>query len=205
MKKSRRLIAIVISIILSISTSSICYAKSDESIDIDKVLSKFGYSDELIKVWPTEDKEKVAKAILDNPDNVSFSTCVMEIDNISEIESIVNTSDEELISAGVSEDKIKEMRKEINNIRNANDSELKEEYGVDDTEIKVLRKALTVNPDYKIKDIENKVTASGSISTATMTYTQNGINYSSGTLLNIIMKLFIIGKVYTFCQHILIK
>lgn len=160
-------------------TNTVC-ASAEEVINDQMVkdLVEAGYTQETAEALPPSDIEYVYDSIC-NDTLVGVSTCSLEIDNLDEIEDYLSYNHNELLDMGFTENEISKTDKQISEIVSMTDAEMKSQYGMDAVEVKMLRKAVCngnenrENGIVEQKDIKNKVSASGSISSSKMTYTQS--------------------------------
>ncbi|MCX7746911.1 MAG: hypothetical protein N2645_08470 [Clostridia bacterium] len=178
----------VISIFLVIvffSCNSFAVEDTSNSLSIteaEKVLLDKGFIKEYIERMKYEDKIELATAIVNEPEKVQISKTVVQFDELSAIETMVNTDDKELKELyKLKDEDIKETKENIKKLQDASDSELQKRFGRSNSEIRLLRKALKKNKDFKkVKKEGNIVTASGSvIGTNTLTYNMVAHNDSS--------------------------
>ena len=123
----------------------------------DQILRDFGIKDYDISALSEEVKITLAQKILINPDLVSYSTSVNQIDEMPDIEMMVNSTDEELKQQGMTDEDIAVSRKNLEALNKLTDQELKEKYKRNDEQIKILRQALTKNPNYCQKKANGNV------------------------------------------------
>lgn len=118
----------------------------------------------------------------------------MEIDNLAEIEAFYSYSTDELVAMGIDEDAIQETEAQLEKMYNMNDLQLKQEYGLNEVNSKLFRKAVengkAANAEEQNygKELENAVSTSGSITSSEMTYTQS-VTSNSSSLPNYTVKL----------------
>ncbi len=162
----------------------------DEMID---ALVEEGYTEETAEALSEEDLEYVYSGI-ESGDLVDVYTCSMEVDNLAEIEAFYSYSEEELIAMGIDEEAIQETEEQLEEMYNMNNSQLEQEYGLDEVDAKLFRKAVENGKAANVeersygKELENPVSASGSITSSEMSYTQS-VTSNSSTLPNYTVKL----------------
>lgn len=173
---------------LVVSNFSTIVAKADTiNDDTLNLLVQNGFTIETAEALPTDSRDEIAKKLLTNPDLVDISTSFLEVDTLSEIESFVSYTDEELISMGADESKIFIARDEINKIDNMSDKELRENYNYNDVEIKLFKKAIENGENIKngkmkrTSKSDTSVNASGTIGTSKLSFTQSVTNNSTST------------------------
>ncbi len=181
----KKILSFVMAITLLLSSANIVFA-AERQEDLKKALFKKGYSLENIEVFPETEKKELASALNKDPNAVDIKTSVLETDNLAEIESFMSATDEELISMGANPSKIETTRRELEDLYTKNTEQLAKEKNISVTEAKFFKKAIEKGLNAKHqnknrKDIKNPVTASGSISSSTLTYTQAVTNKSSTT------------------------
>ncbi len=184
MKNLKKIISVTMMAVLILCNSSITYAAANKSVDTNNILLKIGYSPEIADVMSQEDSKEITEAYIKNPDRVSYSSSVLEVDVLSEMETYVNTTHDEKLKMGLTEEQIKKTDGEINNFLGKSDSQLKKDYNIDDTTIKLMRKALQPNNDYSVKDVYPDVTASGSVTQSEMNIGQSVVDYSTSSKKN---------------------
>lgn len=146
-----------------ILTSLTTYASASTYKSDGTILSTLGIPTEIINIMPEEDKLALESSYLNNPDSVDVSTSTLEIDVLSEMNSFVSMTNDELRHLGLSEAQIEEQRAIIDMYNNSTDSQLLD-IGLSESEIACLRKALDPNSTYDARN--------GQISPAKLTYTQ---------------------------------
>lgn len=168
----------------------VSYAQQDqESTSYETmltVLQENGYTETAAESLGTE-IETVYESILAG-ETVDVETSVMEVDNLTEIEEFLSSDEKELTKMGFSDKEIKSATEEVEEMLSMDNEELSESYGLDNTEIKMLRTAEenaeernSLEDGSESKKIGNRVKASGSISSSEMTYTQTVINRSTAS------------------------
>jgi hypothetical protein len=171
---------VVVVFILALIISSASFADVNEQ-DNDETIINFGCPSDILLRMDTEKKATLARAIKENPNNVQMELIVAEIDEVSTIEKIVNTSDEKLLEDGFSKEDIQKMRKHIEKFLKLSDEEAKKKYkNRTAEEINLWRKAAKKQKNYKPeKKLKDKVTTSGTISSSKLTYNQFVCDISS--------------------------
>lgn len=130
-------------------------------------------------------KEEEMKYILEcikNGSKIVVSSCATEVDNLSQIENFLSANEEELINMGMDEIEIEETQESLDELFKLSNKQLTKKYGLNQTEIKMLRKTkenAQESSKSDNKEIRNEVTASGSISSSKLTYTQTVVNNSA--------------------------
>jgi hypothetical protein len=186
--KERFFCFLIVVIFLTTIQRPVLAATTNVSTDkMDEVLIKYGYTRGTAEAMQYESKVKAVDLLMRDPSKANIQTTILEVDVLSEIESFLSCTDEELLSTGVSKDKINQSKNDINKILNMDNQTLRSVYGINDTEIKMLRQAAQNGKkirEGKIlrdnKNIENPVNASGSITEAEMSYTQLVFDISNG-------------------------
>ena len=147
---------------------------------IDKLVEA-GYHKDTAEALSDDELKDVYNGIVEGKD-ISIVTSSTEVDNLSEIEAFLSSTENELIELGIDRKEIKETKKALYKLFEKKDSEIIEEYGFDKTEVKLLRKAkenAQKNKQKNSKKIKNQVNASGSISSSKLSYTQTVVNNST--------------------------
>lgn len=152
----------------------------DEKVD---VLVDNGYSRGEVALLSEEDVTRIYEGII-NGNVVDIYTCVIEIDNLAEIEAFYSCSKEELVEMGATEHDIDSTKEQLDQMYFMSDVELEREHGLSKTEAKLFRKAIDngksnckSNQKYG-KELKNYVGASGSITSSEMKYTQSILDFS---------------------------
>lgn len=185
MKKVMSLL-VVFALIFSFATVSV-YAADEATVDSEAILVENGFSEDNIDALSETVKEELVQALEENPDAVDIKTTVLEIDNLAEVESFLSYTDQELIDMGADPDAVIAARRELEEESNKTEAQIAEAKNVSLAEAKYFKKAIDKghsnykNKSYKSKKSENPVTASGSISTTKLTYTQSVTNQSTST------------------------
>ncbi|MDE5974755.1 MAG: hypothetical protein K2G73_08820 [Eubacterium sp.] len=173
-------------LLIVISGNSFAFAADNIQLtNDDMLLVNYGYPEESIDALSLEQRKELVKALNDNPDNVKIETSVLELDNLAEIESFMGTSDDVLVEMGADLSAIISNRYELNEISKQTDVEIAAERDISLTEAKYLKKSIekgrSEDNSYDCKDKDNAITASGSISSSKLTYTQLYSNKSTST------------------------
>ncbi|MDR1018260.1 MAG: hypothetical protein LBM02_06115 [Lachnospiraceae bacterium] len=147
-----------------------------------KTLCEHGYAYDTATALEEENLKELYSDIMKGRE-VEASTCAIEIDNLAAIEEFLKTDEDTLNAQGVSDKVIEENAKQVSDILNMSNQELKKEGGLSTTEVKILRKAEdnAKNEAIDNKEIKNEVDASGGISSSKLKYTQSKTNLSSKT------------------------
>lgn len=177
----KKIISIGLVLLIILSTLISSYAVTGEHFSsaltvkqAEDIMVDFGYPRDLCDVMDDGDKLELALQIQNNPESVQLNVISVPIDELSLIELIVNSTDEELLKEGMTEEDIKVNKQNLHQIGLMTDKELMEKYQRNEEEIKLLRMATEKKDGYqKPKKVEdkNKVTTSN-ISTTTMSYAQ---------------------------------
>ncbi len=171
----------VITIVTPVDAKGKGVAKS--AIDI---LVENGYTKESAEALPEAKQNEIAKMLFENPEKVDVSTMTMEVDTLAEIEMLFSYSIDELVEMGVDSTVVEDNKKELMSYYDMEVAELATLMGISDIEAKIFRKAvekgIKSNKEEVTKhEFKNGVMASGSITSAEMTYTQTIRDISSDT------------------------
>lgn len=173
---------IVLFLILSLAMGTNVQASDTNGKDVEKIMLDYGYTQDIIDVTPEDEKKEVAYLIQNSPEKIQMQISTTEIDEISTIEYVVNSSDKDLMKDGFDEKDILKLRKKIDEVNKMSDKEIEENFGKSNAEIKIWRRALKKNPNYKkTKKEGNIVTTSGTISSSDLTYSQTVYDNSNST------------------------
>ncbi len=184
----------ILSVILAVSTilslGSVT-AFAAETPDYISILVENGYTTETAEVLPVEDQKEIAEKLLTNPNAVDIATLSMEVDMLSEVEAFFEYSEEDLIAMGASEEKIAETKDELLYYYGLSDANLAKALNVNSIEASMFKKAIEAG---MASDEDNKmnkkgVSASGSITSSEMTYTQSKTDNSTSSAPSYAMKL----------------
>ena len=132
-----------------------------------------GFPVSILEAIPAEDVAELLIAYHNDPTSISVSSTVMEVDNLGEIDIFVNSAYEDLISMGLTDEDISQINAQIKLYNDMTDKQLVDNLGFDKVELRLFRDALTKDDDYDLKLTDENVTASGSITTSEMTFTQS--------------------------------
>lgn len=190
-KTSKYILCVIIVICLCVGSNSSVWALTPSSPspptqattdNSDEILIDFGMDEDQVLGMDSKKKLELAQSVLVNPDNVDYSETVSEVDEIMAIETVVNSSDDELLACGMEEDDVVNAREIVDELMSMNDEEIKESYGRNDEQIKLLRVALEESDDYYVKNPESTVvSSSGNISTSQLTFTLTTVDTRSST------------------------
>lgn len=186
-----RILAVVLTISSVLSLGSISAFATENTDDYISVLVEHGYTKETAEVLPAEDQKEIAEKLLTNPDDVDITTLSMEVDMLSEVESFFEYSEEELIAMGATEEKIVKTREELLYYYGLSNDDLSKELDVNETEAAMLKQAIAAGMESNENPSSKKcgVTASGSITSSEMTYTQSVTNNSTSSAPSYAVKL----------------
>lgn len=171
-KVSKLIIACTLVISLCFSGTANVFAADAAPIqateqNADSILLAHGFNEDDVDLIEMDKKIEIASALLINPDLVQKSASVSEIDELTDIERFVNTSEETLLESGMKQEDIDSANNLIQNWKASSDEELMERYDRDQVEIKMLRMACEPTEDYTDKEVTSTpVTSSGSISSS---------------------------------------
>lgn len=186
----RKILSLVIAVCVLTSIMSVTAFASEadnqiplvsnvENSEMTSVLADIGVPSAIIDTMPLEDATNLIQAYEDDPASVSISSTVMEVDVLSELETFVNSSHDELINMGLTDEDIKKTDEKIQSYREMSDEELSKELGADDVGTKLFKDAITPDDNYEVKNSEMDVSASGTVSSAKLTYTQSCTSYNT--------------------------
>lgn len=169
---------------------SISYAQSSTGfhIVVEKerdTLIQSGFVKETVDALNPEEMEEIAKELRIDSKLVDINTSIMETDCLADIENFLSYSNQQLLASGATQAAINEARAEIEKLSKMSDKEIMENYDMTATEVKLLRRAIIRGKQIKyiepgdIKNINELVTASGSLSSTKLYYTQRVSNQST--------------------------
>ena len=185
-KKFFKVLTLSLITILLLNSNSAVFAANGANNErkSEKVLLDAGYPQATIDQLSEVDKQELYQVYLKYPDKTTFTSTVLEVDVLAEIDSYVNLTYDQKIKTGATDEKIKEADKEIESLREMSNEEIKNKFMYDDVRVKLLREALEPDTDSKARDEVNDVNASGSITASEMTLTLTTTNYSTSTQTN---------------------
>lgn len=185
MKKN---ICIIFALILACTMfPNVAYAKVVKTgLQLDEeTLIEAGFTKETADALESEERDEIVKELRTDSKLVDIKTSIMETDCLADIENLLSYSDKELLASGATQESINEARADIENLSKMSDKEIMKNYDMTETEVKLLRRAIIrgkqpkyINPG-DIKNINELVTASGSLSSSTLYYTQRVSNKST--------------------------
>lgn len=185
----------ILSVVLVITTTlllgNVTAFAAESTEDYVSILVENGYTEETAEALPTEDQKEIAEKLLTNPDDVEIATLSMEVDMLAEVESFFKYSEDDLIAMGATKEKIAETKDELFYYYGLSDSNLAKELNVNTTEAAMFKKAIEagMESDGKAENNKNGVSASGSITSSEMTYTQSKTDNSTSSAPSYAMKL----------------
>lgn len=117
------------------------------------LLSQIGIPDEIIEIIPEIDKNDLIAAYLSDPNLVQVSNSTLEIDVLSQIAEFSNKTEDELLQSGYTQGQICQGKGIINAYNNTSDAELLGA-GLNKDELSALRTALNgeISPYANISD-----------------------------------------------------
>ncbi len=181
LKYFKKSIMVIMILILTFSMTISIFA-SEEQNDIDKTLEAIGFPKDIInEQLSMSEKTEIYNDYISSPEASSISTTTYEVDTLYELDIFVNTSKEDLLSAGVTTEEIQQTEAEIAQLNDMSNDELMEEFDTDAATVKLIREALEPDKDFSIKPGDYEVTASGSITSSEMSFTQYVTNYSTSS------------------------
>lgn len=142
-----------------------------------------------VTVFALEDKEAYTRETEEvlfteyQQENVEITTLPMEVDMLAEIEAFFMCSEDELLAMGATKEKIDKTREELLYYYGLRDSDLADKLKINKTEASMFKKAIEAGLKSNGKKCTNKnsVSASGSITSSEMKYTQKVTNNSTLT------------------------
>ena len=142
---------------------------------MNQTLIGHGYAKDTVQALSDGDRRELCSAVRKGG-RLEISTTAKEIDNLSEMESVLKKSRKELKRMGCTDAEITREKKAVKKICRSSRRTLKEKYGLDDTEIRLIRavdaSARAARKGADEKEIRQPVRASGSIASTQMKYTQ---------------------------------
>lgn len=183
MKKvmNKKIVMMLFILIYIMSINSIVWAndefvkENDENLT-QRIAIKYKLSDEEQKglaVFDEDQQKEIEEFLKTNRQAVEIDYRLSEIDEIGEIRKVAQATLTELQDGGMSLKEAINTKKEIDMIKSKTKEELVNEYNISKTDAKVLKNASLDSPNkvedgYKNIDMENKCSASGTISTKKM-------------------------------------
>lgn len=185
MKKiSKSIVGLIAFATLFNSTTGTVLA-DDEQKSYDNMISKLvsaGYTKDTAIALDYDDVVLIYES-LESGKELTIDTCATEVDNLSNIENFLSCNEEQLLEIGISQDDINTTTEQLENMLSLEDKKLEDVYNLDKTDVKMLRIAEQNAERNKVEEptdkvIDNEVTASGSISSSKLTYTQTAVSNS---------------------------
>ncbi len=173
-------LCILLTIMIPVSANHTCAdATTLTSSDYD-TLSVMGFPEEIIKEMSSEDAQEFIASYQYDPDSVSVSTTVMEVDVLADIQSYLSYSYNEKLEMGLTDAQIDHLDAKIQSYRDMSDVELQDEFNVSGDQLNYVRSILDPNstPDSAIS------LASDTIPKSKLTFTQAVKDYSTSRLKN---------------------
>lgn len=187
----KRIVSLYVALIIVSNTSGSLLVKaqcnSDNGVDREKMIECLvdnGYAQETAEALDERKLEEIYSYILDGI-MMDVSTCAMEVDTLSEIENYLSCTEEELQDFGLTEEEIASCDEQLSDLLSMSNKELKQNFSLSNTEVKVLRLAEEngiENRENNIVDnkkISNEVCASGALTSSDIKYTQSVANQST--------------------------
>ena len=169
-------VVMLLSVVVPVHASSTSSTNSyKEFIDL---LVKNGYTYETAAALSLDERNYVVNALKKDSENVDIVTTGMEIDQLAEIESLYAYSEEELKEMGADMDSIHAAKEEFNSYYKMSNADLAEELAISEVEAKIIKMAIKNGKERKSKNRKQGVSASGSISSSKLTYTQTVSKYT---------------------------
>jgi hypothetical protein len=141
------------------------------SSNADQIITNFGGKEDITESLPMDLKIELANEILQDPKDVQIISTSSQIDDLQTVETIVNSSDDELQVLGMTQGEIKDAREDIDRLNSFTDDQIMSKYERDSEQVKLIRKALTPTSNKGQKNLSgNIVTTSDSISSSTLQY-----------------------------------
>lgn len=172
------LLAISISFVFSSNVYASEESKRDGDVNYEQLLIKKGYNPEMVKNMDDNSRKIIGDALNENPENVDLQSTCMEIDSFDEMEEVLSITEEE-----VSEEDLEYYReyvKSIEELSEKTDKKLISENNMSKAQTKIFREIVEDSSaiDNNKKNVEEEVTASGSISSSKLSYDQSVVNQS---------------------------
>lgn len=181
--KNTRIISVIL--VLTLMSSLFCVATNAvdaTTSDCIPILIEAGYTKETAEALPIEDQQEIAKYIIEKPEDVDISSVSLEVDILSEIETFLSYSDEDLIDLDISLDSIIEERNRLLSYNSMKTSSLAKELNISYLEADMIKMA--IEEGLKCNGNNEKkmgVSASGTIASSELNYTQGVTNLSSSS------------------------
>ncbi len=176
MKLINNILAILMGLALILSSGTITAFANEIKSNDNKILIENGFPSEHIDVLSTNQKQELVDELKNNPTNVTITTSILEVDNLVEVENFLKCTDEELVNMGMDLDSVIETRKELNGLNKKSPEQISKEKNVSLAEAtyykKAIEKGLSGEINQTYKETTNPVTASGSISSSKLSYSQ---------------------------------
>ena len=112
----------------------------------DELLLEMGFPKEIVKVIPNEDAEDLTDTYLQDPELVEISTSTLEVNVLAEMNMFVNKTDAELLELGYSVSQIEQGKSIISMYNSTSDEELLTS-GLSQDDVDFLRNALDPNTE----------------------------------------------------------
>ncbi|MFT3952291.1 MAG: hypothetical protein QM689_10190 [Oscillospiraceae bacterium] len=183
----KKILSLFIVTLLMFSFATTAFATEDALDASEDILVENGLPEENLDNLSDSVKEGLIEQMTNDPDSVDIVSTVSDVDNLSEIENFLASSDEDLISMGANPSAITSSRKDLEVLSQKTDEQIAAEKGVSITEARYLLKAIKKGNErsksgiIKSKNTNNVVTASGSISSSEMKYSQIISDYSTNS------------------------
>lgn len=190
-KKIRTILTLCVALIIVNTTNSGLFVHAqnnrESNVNREKMIETLvdnGYAQETAEALEESKLEEIYDSICDGS-MLDISTCAMEVDTLSEIENYLSCTEEELLDCGLTEDEIDTYDQELSDLLYMSNQELKQNFSLSNTEVKVLRLAEEngiENRENGIDDekkINNEVCASGALTSSDIKYTQSVANQST--------------------------
>ncbi len=151
MLKKKNLLSLILALCLCYALAAPAWAAEMlVTEEQESILLEIGIPENIIAVMPQEDIDELISKYIDNPDSVQVSSGTMEIDVLAEMRNVVDSKDSELLDLGYSTESIKQARDIIDTYNETTDEELLDS-GLSQNEVDYLRYALNPNREDVVK------------------------------------------------------
>lgn len=145
-------------------------------------LLEIGIPESIIEIMSNKDAQELIQYYLENPNAISVSTTTMEIDCLSELNTFINATDEELAEMGLSDEDINQMENQVMRLNEMTDDSLKSTFNINDNTVQCIR--ATIDPD------SVDIVPYGNISTSKLTFTQVVVTRANLSRIDYLVKLY---------------
>lgn len=180
------IVFLMVTILITNLTSFDSNAALDSNADYVDILIEHGYTKETAEVLPVEAQKEIVTLLVNSPDKVNISVSTLEIDHLTEIETLFSLSQQDISDKNYDEMTVEKEKQKYIEYSQMSDFELAECLEISEVEANLIKKAVNQgiqNSKNGIsEDKKSGVYSSGYVSSSELYYVQTVTDISNTTL-----------------------